>query len=168
MINHFVAHAIHIEVMCCVNSACSPHTHTVMPVSPCVFSMQYDCDHSIRILVLDPDGDRVRCRMANGSECLSVCDALPGVTLDEVGSTWSIWLLSQSSRSTITIAADWTINLNYVCLCVCSCLSNLAICLGWCETVDMIVAIARFLLQLAFFCLFKIFIHLFIYLFIYF
>ena len=63
--------------------------HTMMPNAPRVFSKQYGCDHSIRIFVLDPDGDRIRCRMATGTECLSVCDALPGVIVDEVGSTWS-------------------------------------------------------------------------------
>ena len=60
------------------------HCHSEVNSMTCVFSTQYDCNHSIRIPVLDPDGDSVHCRLATGSECESVCDALPGVRLDQV------------------------------------------------------------------------------------
>lgn len=33
---------------------------------------------------MDPDGDDVRCRWANGSECMSICMGLPYATIDYV------------------------------------------------------------------------------------
>lgn len=46
--------------------------------------MQYGCQNEILIPVVDADGDNVRCRWSNGSECVSICDALPNATIDSV------------------------------------------------------------------------------------
>ena len=45
--------------------------------------IQEGCNQTIAIGVSDPDGDTVRCRWASGSECSSVCNALPGAILDQ-------------------------------------------------------------------------------------
>ena len=39
-------------------------------------------DYNISLAVTDPDGDEIQCRWANGIECLSVCDSIPGAVLD--------------------------------------------------------------------------------------
>ena len=36
----------------------------------------------ISLAVIDPDGDEIRCRWANGTECSSVCNSIPGAVLD--------------------------------------------------------------------------------------
>ena len=36
------------------------------------------------LLVSDADGDIIRCRWAQGSECAGVCRTFPGAILDEV------------------------------------------------------------------------------------
>lgn len=46
--------------------------------------MQYGCQNEILIPVVDADGDDVRCRWSNGSECVSICDSLPNATIDSV------------------------------------------------------------------------------------
>lgn len=33
---------------------------------------------------MDPDGDDVKCRWANGRECMSICKGLPYATIDYV------------------------------------------------------------------------------------
>ena len=38
--------------------------------------------YNISLAVIDPDGDTVRCRWASGTECLSVCNSIPGAVLD--------------------------------------------------------------------------------------
>ena len=38
--------------------------------------------HTIPLVVSDPDNDNVRCRWANSTECLSVCNSIPGAILD--------------------------------------------------------------------------------------
>ena len=38
--------------------------------------------YTIPLAVTDPDNDEVRCRWANGIECSSVCDRIPGAVLD--------------------------------------------------------------------------------------
>ncbi|XP_035827926.1 fibropellin-1-like [Aplysia californica] len=48
-----------------------------------LFNMQHNCNHTLRIPILDPDGDNVRCRWAVNDECLTVCNALPFARLDE-------------------------------------------------------------------------------------
>ena len=39
-------------------------------------------DHTISLAVIDPDDDRIQCRWANGRECSSVCNSIPGAVLD--------------------------------------------------------------------------------------
>ena len=39
-------------------------------------------DYTIPLIVIDPDGDTVRCRWAIDSECSSVCNSIPGAVLD--------------------------------------------------------------------------------------
>ena len=38
--------------------------------------------YTIPLAVIDPDGDEIWCRWANGTECLSVCNSIPGAVLD--------------------------------------------------------------------------------------
>ena len=40
------------------------------------------CNHTLTISVSDPDGDIVRCRKAQGSECAGLCGQFPGSHLD--------------------------------------------------------------------------------------
>ncbi len=48
-----------------------------------VIRIQANCTHTIQIPVVDPDGDRTRCRWAQGaSECGQICDAFPYATLE--------------------------------------------------------------------------------------
>ena len=45
--------------------------------------IQEGCNQTIAIDVSDPDDDTVRCRWAIGSECSTVCNALPGAILNQ-------------------------------------------------------------------------------------
>nr|XP_022297347.1 sushi, von Willebrand factor type A, EGF and pentraxin domain-containing protein 1-like [Crassostrea virginica] len=47
-----------------------------------MYTVQYGCLTTIRIPVVDDDGDAVRCRWSTGSECVSICNALPSANLD--------------------------------------------------------------------------------------
>ena len=48
-----------------------------------VIRLQEGCNHTLRIIVSDPDGDIVRCRWAVGqTECGGVCNRFPGAILD--------------------------------------------------------------------------------------
>ena len=38
--------------------------------------------YNISLAVIDPDDDRIQCRWANGIECSSVCNSIPGAVLD--------------------------------------------------------------------------------------
>ena len=38
--------------------------------------------YNISLTVIDPDDDRIQCRWANGIECSSVCNSIPGAALD--------------------------------------------------------------------------------------
>ena len=38
--------------------------------------------YNISLAVIDPDDDRIQCRWANGTECSSVCNSIPGAVLD--------------------------------------------------------------------------------------
>ena len=38
--------------------------------------------YNILLAVIDPDDDRIQCRWANGIECSSVCNSIPGAVLD--------------------------------------------------------------------------------------
>ena len=55
------------------------HNHCIV-----LYRLQFDCQHNLKIPMIDADGDRVKCRWAVGKECDSVCKALPFATLDEV------------------------------------------------------------------------------------
>ena len=55
------------------------HNHCIV-----LHRLQFDCQHNLKIPMIDADGDRVKCRWAVGNECDSVCKALPFATLDEV------------------------------------------------------------------------------------
>lgn len=60
------------------------------------FRIQYSCYATIRIPVVDDDGDTVRCRWSTGSECVSICNALPSATIDSVSNVNSFVLILQS------------------------------------------------------------------------
>ena len=45
--------------------------------------------YTIPLAVIDPDGDEIRCRWANGIECSSVCNSIPGAVLDPTSCTIS-------------------------------------------------------------------------------
>ncbi|XP_069118070.1 uncharacterized protein [Argopecten irradians] len=48
-----------------------------------IYRMQSDCSHSLKIPMIDADGDDVRCRWSVGDECDSVCRVLPDATIDQ-------------------------------------------------------------------------------------
>ncbi|XP_052078414.1 integrin beta-like protein B isoform X2 [Mytilus californianus] len=58
------------------------NTSPVSVMQPIV-RFKYGCSYSLRIPVQDDDGDIVKCRWANNTECYAVCEALPGAELDE-------------------------------------------------------------------------------------
>ena len=39
-------------------------------------------NYTIPLTIVDPDGDKIQCRWANGIECTSVCNSIPGAVLD--------------------------------------------------------------------------------------
>ncbi|KAK3802695.1 hypothetical protein RRG08_001958 [Elysia crispata] len=52
-------------------------------LSQAIYYMQLDCTHTLKIPVIDEDGDKVQCQWAVGDECKTVCNGLPGAILDE-------------------------------------------------------------------------------------
>ena len=48
------------------------------------FRVPYGCQSEIVIPVVDADDDVVKCRWSTGSECVSICGALPNATIDSV------------------------------------------------------------------------------------
>lgn len=61
--------------------------------------MQFECVGTIKLPLIDPDGDKVKCRWGNTiDECGSVCAALPGVILDEV-STVNMFFVNEEKPS---------------------------------------------------------------------
>nr|XP_022300933.1 uncharacterized protein LOC111109138 [Crassostrea virginica] len=72
-------------------------TYTFPGNGPYTVDVQYGCQVSIRIPVVDDDGDDVRCRWSVGSECVSICNALPSAHLD-------------SNTCTISFPANHTIS----------------------------------------------------------
>ncbi|XP_052678609.1 integrin beta-like protein D isoform X2 [Crassostrea angulata] len=58
-----------------------PNTSPVTTGKP-TYRVQYGCRNEILIPVVDADGDDVRCRWSNGTECVSICDALPNAVID--------------------------------------------------------------------------------------
>ena len=47
-----------------------------------VLRIQHGCNSTIRVPVNDPDGDIIRCRLAAGRECESICNRFPGAVLN--------------------------------------------------------------------------------------
>ncbi|XP_062615279.1 neurocan core protein-like [Saccostrea cucullata] len=58
-----------------------PNTSPVTTGKP-MYTLQYGCRLALQIPVADADGDILRCRWSTGSECVSVCSALPYASLD--------------------------------------------------------------------------------------
>ena len=54
-----------------------------------VIRLQQRCNITFQIPVSDPDGDTIRCRLAQGSECESVCNGFPAAVLDEASCSLS-------------------------------------------------------------------------------
>lgn len=46
--------------------------------------VQYGCQNEIPNPVVDADGDNVRCRWSNTTECVSNCDASTNAAIDSV------------------------------------------------------------------------------------
>ncbi|CAG2216478.1 unnamed protein product [Mytilus edulis] len=59
-----------------------PNASPVTASKP-LYELQFQCKHEIQIPMVDPDGDKVRCRWAVNEECHSICNAVPVATLDE-------------------------------------------------------------------------------------
>ncbi|CAG2257520.1 unnamed protein product [Mytilus edulis] len=59
-----------------------PNASPVTASKP-LYELQFQCKHEIQIPMVDPDGDKVRCRWAVNEECHSICNAFPVATLDE-------------------------------------------------------------------------------------
>ncbi|XP_065938381.1 uncharacterized protein [Magallana gigas] len=78
------------------------HTKNRSPVTTGkpMYTIQYGCQATIRIPVVDDDGDTVRCRWSTGSECVSICNALPSATID-------------SNTCTVSFPANHTSNGKY-------------------------------------------------------
>ncbi|XP_062601357.1 sushi, nidogen and EGF-like domain-containing protein 1, partial [Saccostrea cucullata] len=58
-----------------------PNTSPITTGKP-MYIVQYNCQSDIRIPVADADGDDIRCRWSTGTECASICNALPAATID--------------------------------------------------------------------------------------
>ncbi|XP_062615281.1 uncharacterized protein LOC134277022 [Saccostrea cucullata] len=65
-----------------------------------LFRLQYGCRLALQIPVADANGDILRCRWSSGSECVSVCSALPYASLNR-------------ETCTITFPSNHTINGTY-------------------------------------------------------
>ena len=52
-----------------------------------IIRLQEGCNHTIALAVNDPDGDIIRCRWAEGSECAGICNQFPGADLDPYSCT---------------------------------------------------------------------------------
>nr|XP_019918640.2 integrin beta-like protein A isoform X1 [Crassostrea gigas] len=68
-----------------------------------MYTIQYSCNATIRIPVVDDDGDTVRCRWSTGSECVSICNALPSATIDSNTCTIS-FPANHASNGTYAVA----------------------------------------------------------------
>ncbi|OWF46014.1 integrin beta-like protein C [Mizuhopecten yessoensis] len=62
-----------------------------------LYRLQSDCSHNLKIPMIDADGDDVRCRWSRGTECASVCKALPDATLDR--DTCTIHFTTDTSKT---------------------------------------------------------------------
>ena len=54
-----------------------------------VIRLQQRCNMTFQIPVSDPDGDTIRCRLAQGSECKRICNGFPAAVLDEASCSLS-------------------------------------------------------------------------------
>ncbi|XP_052678613.1 integrin beta-like protein A [Crassostrea angulata] len=68
-----------------------------------IYVAQYGCYNEISIPVVDPDGDEVRCRWANGTECMSMCEGLPYATIDYDNCTIR-FMANHTSNGTFAVA----------------------------------------------------------------
>nr|XP_034306335.1 integrin beta-like protein A isoform X3 [Crassostrea gigas] len=68
-----------------------------------IYVAQYGCYNEISIPVVDPDGDDVRCRWANGTECMSICEGLPYATIDYNNCTIR-FMANHTSNGTFAVA----------------------------------------------------------------
>ena len=76
-----------------------------------VVRLQEGCNHTIPLAVSDPDGDTVRCRWANGSECASVCNAFPGAVLNSTSCTITYWAnMGTGYRAAAIVIEDFSPN----------------------------------------------------------
>uniref|UniRef100_A0A8W8M2J1 EGF-like domain-containing protein n=1 Tax=Magallana gigas TaxID=29159 RepID=A0A8W8M2J1_MAGGI len=78
-------------------------TYTFPRIGPYTVEIQYSCNATIRIPVVDDDGDTVRCRWSTGSECVSICNALPSATIDSNTCTIS-FPANHASNGTYAVA----------------------------------------------------------------
>ncbi|XP_062620888.1 uncharacterized protein LOC134282496 [Saccostrea cucullata] len=78
------------------NDTHQPNISPVTTGKP-TYRLQYGCQNEILIPVVDSDGDDIRCRWSKGSECVSICNALPSATID-------------SKTCTIRFSASYTSN----------------------------------------------------------
>ncbi|XP_056015732.1 integrin beta-like protein A [Ostrea edulis] len=95
-----------------------PNTSPVTTGKP-LYTAQYGCQNEIIIPVVDADSDDVRCRWSTGSECVSICNALPSAIIDSrtctisfpsnhtTDGTFAVALtLEDFPKSTITIGTN--------------------------------------------------------------
>ncbi|XP_065938380.1 integrin beta-like protein A [Magallana gigas] len=68
-----------------------------------IYVAQYGCYNEISIPVVDPNGDDVRCRWANGTECMSICEGLPYATIDYNNCTIR-FMANHTSNGTFAVA----------------------------------------------------------------
>ena len=54
-----------------------------------ILRVPYGCQSEIVIPVVDADDDVVKCRWSTGSECVSICGALPNATIDSVSCVYN-------------------------------------------------------------------------------
>ncbi|XP_060583837.1 integrin beta-like protein A [Ruditapes philippinarum] len=59
----------------------APNTSPVAASKP-LYTIKHGCTQTIKIPVLDRDGDNVRCRWAVGNECSGACSRIPNTVLD--------------------------------------------------------------------------------------
>ncbi|XP_069118968.1 integrin beta-like protein A [Argopecten irradians] len=52
-----------------------------------LFEVQFTCHHELKIPMVDPDGDNLKCRWAVGDECASVCKSVPVANLNQTSCT---------------------------------------------------------------------------------
>ncbi|XP_061186326.1 integrin beta-like protein A [Saccostrea echinata] len=81
-----------------------PNSSPVTTGKP-TYIVQYGCQTKIHIPVVDGDGDNVRCRWSRGSECSSICNALPAASIDRRTCTIS-FPASHTRNGTFAVAVS--------------------------------------------------------------